>query len=119
MNYQPSFQPREMERYALADAVDVYDRDRDIYLGRLVNIHSRGSMLVGDQPLEEERLYQFDLHLPRPVNGRSIIHIGVDCLWTRNATHNGKHWAGLAIIDVCPEATEDIGGLIELLGVRV
>ncbi len=111
-----AFTAREFQRYALEGAVDVYDADRDAYLGRLVNLHARGLMLVGDQPLEEDRLYQLDLHLPRPIKGRSIVRLGVDCLWTRNADHNGKHWAGFTIIDAGPEAGEAIGLLIDILG---
>lgn len=111
-------QQRQLERYGLRDAVDVYDNLRDIYLGRLVNIHARGLMLMGDQPMEEDKLYKLDLHLPQAVNGRSTIHLGVDCLWTRNADHNGKHWAGFTIIDRSPEADDDIEGLITLLGAQ-
>lgn len=107
---------RQRERYAIEDAVDVYDNLRDIYLGRLVNIHHQGLMIIGDQPLEEDKLYKLDLHLPHPINGRNSIHLGVDCLWTRNADHNGKHWAGFTIIDASPQGTEDIDTLIQNLG---
>lgn len=122
MSDDSGFQPRALERYALAEAVDIYDGGRDVYLGRLVNIHSQGLMLIGDQPLEENKIYQLDLHLPRSVNGRNTVHLGVDCLWTRNAIDNskhwsgGKHWAGFAIIDISPEAAEDIHALISVLG---
>ncbi|MDQ2076303.1 PilZ domain-containing protein [Marinimicrobium sp. ABcell2] len=108
-------QQRGLERYGVTDAVDVYDSLRDVYLGRLVNIHRRGIMLMGDQRLEEDKLYKLDLHLPQPLNGHNTIQLGVDCLWTRNADHNGKHWAGFAIIDLSPQSAEDVDALIAAL----
>ncbi len=107
---------RQWPRYTIDDAVDVYDNLRDLYLGRLVNINTHGLMVMGDQPLDEDKLYKLDLHLPQALSGRNSIHLGVDCLWTRNADHNGKHWSGFNIIDASPQAREDIEILIQQLG---
>lgn len=106
---------RARERHEVSTAVEVYDNLRDIYLGRLVNIHTEGLMIMGDVRLEEDKLYKLDLLLPEYINERNSIHLGVDCLWVRNADHNGKHWAGFNIIDLSPQAAEDIRGLINLL----
>lgn len=104
---------RSRQRHELSQAIDVYDNTRDVYLGRVVNIHTEGLMLIGDQPFEEDCLYRLDLHLAAPVNERNSIHLGVDCLWVRNADHNGKHWAGFSIIDASPQALADIEALEE------
>lgn len=107
---------RSLERHGIHGAVDVYDNLRDVYMGRLVNIHTEGLMIIGDVRLEEDKLYKLDLHLPEHVNGRNTIHLGVDCLWVRNADHNDKHWAGFSIIDISPQGAEDIRAVIKLLG---
>lgn len=107
---------RGLKRHGIVGNVDVYDSLRDIYLGRLVNIHQQGLMIMGDIALEEDKLYQLDLNLPEPINDRTSIHLGVDCLWTRNADYNGKHWAGFAIIDLSPQTAEDIHQLVEQMG---
>lgn len=107
---------RLLERHSISGAVDVYDSLRDVYIGRLVNIHTQGLMVLGDVPLEEDKLYKLDLHLPEYINERNSIHMGVDCLWTRNADYNSKHWSGFTIIDISPQGAEDILGLIKILG---
>lgn len=108
---------RVLHRHTVSGDVDVYDSLRDIYLGRLVNIHTQGLMLVGDVPLEEDRLYELDLHLPDLENNtKQVVRIGVDCLWTRSADQNGKHWTGFTIIDSTPHATEEINKLIQSWG---
>ncbi len=107
---------RELERHNIHGDVDVYDSLRDLYIGRLVNIHSQGLMVVGDVCLEEDRLYTLDLHVPEPVNHQLAIQVGVDCLWAREADLSGKYWMGFAIIDVSSAGLESIRKLVELLG---
>lgn len=109
-------QKRALARHLVPGAVDVYDGLNDIYLGRLVNIHQRGLMLMGDRRLEEDKLYTLDLHLPQSVDGRATLQLDVDCLWTRNAEHNGKHWAGFAIIDRSTQSAAHVSALVALLG---
>lgn len=107
---------RGLHRHLISGDVDVYDSLRDIYLGRLVNIHTQGLMLVGDVALEEDRLYELDMHIPDEPNGKKVLRIGVDCLWTRAADQNGKHWTGFSIIDLTPQTTEEIYKLIQSWG---
>ena len=107
---------RELERHTINGDVDVYDNLRDLYIGRLVNIHAQGLMIVGDVALEEDRLYTLDLHVPEPVNGQTVIQLGVDCLWTRDADLSGKRWIGFSIIDISPQSSESIRELIVRLG---
>lgn len=107
---------RAMQRHAVNCDIDVYDALRDIYLGRLVNIHTQGLMLVGDVPLEEDRIYELDLHLLSDTVDKNVIRIGVDCLWTRAADQNEKHWTGFTIIDSSPHAAEEIHKLIQSWG---
>lgn len=107
---------RALHRHPISGDVDVYDSLRDIYLGRLVNIHTKGLMLVGDVPLEEDRLYELDMHIPDANNNKQVLRVGVDCLWTRAADQNGKHWTGFSIIDSTPQATDEIRKLIQSWG---
>jgi len=107
---------RRLKRYQLTDHVDIYDAMRDLHVGRLVNIHTEGLMLMGDVALEADKLYQLYLRLPRQINGRDSIQIGVDCLWARHSDDSTKHWAGCQIIDISPEGLAGIESLVELLG---
>ena len=109
----PQNYDRVMHRHVVGGDVDVYDSMRDVYLGRLVNIHTQGLMVVGDVPLEEDRLYELDMHMLDENNLKQVIRIGVDCLWTRAADENGKHWTGFNIIDSNPRAAEVIQKLIQ------
>ncbi len=108
---------RSLHRHQIEGVVDVYDGLRDIYVGRVVNIHSQGLMLVGDLLLNEDCLYAFDLHLPDKEDKKNILRVGVDCLWTRPADQNGMHWSGFSIIDLTPRTFEEIQKLIQSWGI--
>lgn len=108
-----STQKRKHERHSPEQVVDVYDTARDVYLGRLVNIHANGLMVIGDISCEEDHLYKLDLQLSKPINNRNTIHVGADCMWTRDAGDNAKLWSGFSIIDVSPEGSADIDNLIK------
>lgn len=104
---------RQRERFSVTQDVDVYDALRDVYIGRLVNIHDKGLMLIADKPLTEDTLYTFDIHLPLPINNLNAIQIGVDCLWVRDADLAGKYWMGFSIIDATEETLSIISQLIK------
>jgi hypothetical protein len=107
---------RALERHSVNGDIDVYDSLRDIYIGRLVNIHAQGLMIVGDIALDEDRLYEIDMHIPTTSNQKRLLRLGVDCLWARSADQNGKIWIGFSIIDVSSTAAEEIRRLIEVWG---
>jgi PilZ domain len=102
---------RLLIRHLVNCDVDVYDSLRDLYLGRLVNIHRSGLMIVGEALLQEDKLYELDMHLPLE---NKVLRLGVDCLWTRAADEYKKYWTGFGIIDFSPEASEEIRKLIEM-----
>lgn len=104
---------RQSERYSVTQDVDVYDALRDVYIGRLVNVHAKGLMLIADKPLKEDTLYTLDVHLPLPIRNLESIQLGVDCLWVRDADLAGKYWMGFSIIDASEEAQLIIDQLIK------
>ena len=102
---------RALERHTINCDVDVYDSVGDVYVGRLVNIHAQGLMLIGNVMLEEDKLYEVDMHLP---SDNKVLRLSVDCLWVRAADQLGKFWVGFTIIDLSPAASLEIEKLIKL-----
>lgn len=106
---------RKLPRHALSGPVNIYDRVSQSFLGRLVNVHTEGLMIMGNHPFTADCIYQLDLQLPEPIDDCEMIFIGVDCLWSRSEDAH-THWAGCKIIDASEDALGKIGRLIELLG---
>ncbi|MBU3069459.1 PilZ domain-containing protein [Aestuariicella sp. G3-2] len=106
---------RNLDRFGVVGSVEVYDANRDLYLGRLANIHEQGLMLLGEMPMQADHVYQLNLILPTPVCGDTSIRLGVDCLWVRSLDDDPVCWAGCHIIDMSEQAREQVQALVALL----
>lgn len=106
---------RRLPRNELNATIDVWDALSDEHLGRLVNIHTEGLMLLSDHPLTENRLYQLRLTLPQNLSVTGELFLGADCLWVRASDDSGSHWSGCQIIDLADESLLLIKLLIERL----
>ena len=103
---------RKLERHEFLLPVPAVDAASGETLGALVNISIEGLMLMSNQALETNRLYQVTLALPEAISGHSEIELGVDCLWTRDDEQFGHHWSGFQIIDASQDAIKVIEQLI-------
>jgi len=103
---------RRLSRRAIQQSITIVDVMTDQVLGRLVNIHREGFMLVGTGPVTVDSLYQLSLQLSVPVNGQNQIAVGGDCLWTRADEGGSQHWAGFHIIDISAQSLELIDALV-------
>ena len=115
MSEAQNSEQRRLQRHRLNVPVEVFDSNRNLRLGRLVDIHRQGLMLLGDQPLQVDSLYQLELRLPEPLQGDAVLLLGVDCLWTRGEEGASSHWSGLQIIDLSEHAERQIDDLVALM----
>jgi len=97
---------RRLKRAAVQQVILVRDSLRDIEVGRIVNIHEEGFMLIGGDSVKENCLYQMKFLLSTPVGGVSELDIGAECLWVRETVGDDRYWAGFHILDIAPD---DVG----------
>lgn len=108
---------RKLKRYQLTALVDIVNHQSQDMVGRLVNVHTEGLMIIGEFAFEEEKIYSLDLVLPKTFE-KSTITLEVDCLWTRpSQDQHAVLWSGFSIVNCTEEARSDIEVLIEAMGV--
>lgn len=104
---------RVSPRKRVNEKIQVRDLNTDELIGNLVNISAGGLMLLSEIPLTPNRLFQFSLSLPAPINGITVIEFGAECLWVQDDTEtSGPCWAGFQIIDISDLGTTLIEQLI-------
>ncbi len=103
---------RKHQRQELNTTILIRNAMNRDFIGELVNITVEGLMIISDQEMSTNSIFQFSLELPEPINGMTHIDLGVDCLWSRSAENVDRHWSGYQIIDASPEALETIDALI-------
>jgi len=112
---------RKLERVTIAEPLMVYDALSQQPLGRIVNIHTEGLLLIGDHLLSKEELYHVELRLPQEVGLTSILPLMIDCLWVQPGINDSEnvlsHWSGCAIIDASIETQATIAHLMARLAV--
>ena len=97
---------RQKKRESIDNIVLVKDAMSGSELGHLVNISRDGFMLVGQNDLKEERLYQLELHSEELFVEHNPLVVGAECLWVKQQNDISLQWAGFQIIDISPEAVE-------------
>ena len=90
---------RHRRRHQLAEEILVVDQLRNESVGRLVNLHQEGLMLVGRE-IPKNAPLQVILVLPNSINQQENIVIGIECLWSQRADlQEPLYWSGCSIID--------------------
>lgn len=107
---------RSRERKEINQVIPITDVINDREIGELINITVEGIMMISDENIETQSIFQYSLKLPGPINGLETLEIGVDCLWCRKAEDYSRYWAGFQIIDASAETIAVIENLIEHYG---
>lgn len=103
---------RSLVRHELNATIDIWDALTDEHLGRLVNISSAGLMLMTDQKMVENKLYQLRLTLPQSLSADGEMSFAADCLWVKTLGNEQSSWAGCQIIDISEAGLVNIELLI-------
>lgn len=106
-------QRRAQERKELNQPITVQDIINNRPIGELVNISANGLMLITEEHIETNSIFQLSLRMPNEINGHSNLDVGVDCLWCRKVDNFNRYWAGFQVIDASDETNEIIQLLIE------
>ena len=113
---------RKHPRHNIGDCISVVDVASGQDLGRVANLSLEGLMLVNNQPLNADCIYQLKLiidgsQIPGAGYDLREVIIGVDCLWASPAksTSASAYWSGCQIIDISESDFEAIKQLIEAI----
>ena len=107
---------RSLERLDVPQLVVVYDQIHERELGTIVNMHEEGFMLIGEEDLGEDGVFQMRFEFAEPVRGVNQLVIGAECLWTNETGVGDKLWAGFHIIDISGEDKRVIADLVKQIG---
>ncbi len=102
---------RQTPRKIAAQTISARDINSNHTLGNLVNMNSEGLMLLSPAPIESGLVFQVELQLKIPFQGRGFLHLGIESMWCSNANEPGHYWTGFRIIDVSLSTLELIEAL--------
>ncbi|MDR2140334.1 MAG: PilZ domain-containing protein [Deltaproteobacteria bacterium] len=107
---------RELSRRELIYYLRVTDLLNSQELGRMVDIHTKGLLLMGSTALTIGRDYLISLELPKALqeHGASDINIKARAIWCRPSLTQPYVENGLMFIEPSQEAKDAIENLIQI-----
>ena len=113
---------RAHQRRELSAPLPVIDALTGESMGALINVTVEGLMLMCNQEIDSQQIYQIRLCLPNAAGEIDTtcstddtdlhINVSVDCLWCRGEESHQRYWAGFQIVDATQRATKLIEKLI-------
>lgn len=107
------FNQRKVARRHLIYYLRVFDRDSKELLGNLVDISTRGIMLVSDHPLEVGKSFHLRMYLPETVEGSREVEFTAESRWCQNDANPDFYDTGFELIDPAPQFLEAVDKLID------
>ncbi len=86
---------RRLERHRVSNSLEVFDLDTGDLLGKVVDLHVEGLMLLSERPLEMFRPYALQVNLPMNLNGMTEFMLDAETMWRRESIAGGQFWTGL------------------------
>ena len=81
----------------MSNSLEVFDLDTGDLLGKVVDLHVEGLMLLSDRPLEMFRAYALQVNLPMNLNGLTEFILDAETMWRRESIAGGQFWTGLGL----------------------
>lgn len=83
--------------------INVVDTMTGQVIGKLSNLSETGMLLVLDEPVPSDALFQLRFALPVDNGPGRVCDVGAHELWSDEAAAPGHVWTGYRFIDVGPE----------------
>lgn len=91
---------RRARRRKASDLIPVTDMMTERVVGHIGNLSESGMLLIANELLVDDALYQFQFALPDAHGKTTPVEVGTHLLWTDRASAPGQAWTGLRFIAV-------------------
>jgi hypothetical protein len=109
---------RKLKRWHLIYYLRVIERHTNCAIGHLIDISEEGMMLVSEEPIPIDRVFQFQMMLPEQIAGTKVWEFDAKSLWCEPDLNPDLHKTGFHLINVLPEDIGTIECLIDDYGFR-
>ena len=107
---------RKLKRRHLIYYLTVLDRDTEKHIGYLVDITTKGIMLMSEYPIEVGTILQLKILLQTDMSQNEYLHFDAKTMWCRKSINENSYDTGLELLNVRAEDFAEIEKIIEELG---
>lgn len=107
---------RKLKRRHLIYYLKVMDRDSDSLLGFLVDITTKGIMIMSEEPIKAGRIFHLKILLPTDDMNKKHLIFDAKSLWSEQSVNTDFYDTGFELINVNTKDFESIDKIIYKLG---
>ena len=107
---------RRARRRKAHEPIQVTDAMTGQVIGHIGNLSESGMLLLANQPLANDALYQFRFPLPAADGRPASLEIGAHLLWSDEASAPGQHWTGFRFIGQSDRQVRQLRAWVETPG---
>jgi hypothetical protein len=104
---------RSVPRRHLIYYLRVFDTETNSLLGNLVDISTRGIMVVSDKKIESGKRYRLKMVLPDSLEGSKDVEFDAESRWCQNDTNPDFYDTGFELIDPHASFLDVVDRLVE------
>ncbi len=109
---------RKLRRQHIMFYSRVFDRQTGTFMGYLGNLTETGAMIISEEALETEKVYDLRIDLPEDIYGQPILNLTVRSVWCQRDIDPNFYNIGFAMQDISEEDGELITQIIEDYGLQ-
>ena len=88
------YEKRRLKRRHLIYYLRVFDRNTSELVGHLVDITAKGIMLISENPVELEALFQLKMDLPQGMGDKEQLYFDARSVWQKRDINPNFHNTG-------------------------
>ncbi len=109
---------RELKRRHLIYYLKVYNGKSKNPLGFMADIHSKGIMLISDDSIFTDKVYNLRMELPQPIGKKTHVEFSAKSLWSKKGTISDFFETGFSLEEVDEESIATIESVIKFFGFK-
>ena len=107
---------RKHKRRHLIYYLRVFDRSSDQLLGHLVDITHDGALLISEDPISPEELFQLRMALPEEIDDKEFLDFNGVSIWCKRDVNPDFFVTGFRFINLSEHDITTVARLIEDFG---
>ena len=108
---------RNIKRRYLMYFLRIFDKKQDRFIGNLVDITTDGIMVMSENPIETNTVFQLKMYLPEKIKGKEEISFDARSIRSNKETRPAFYFTGFQYQKVDPDDAEIIKNLIDNFGI--
>jgi hypothetical protein len=109
---------RNLKRRHLIYYLRVFDRNKGVFIGHLIDVTMGGIMLISEEPIKVGELYQLRMTLPSEMLGQKYLDIEGKSVWCAQDINPDFYNTGFEVISTTGLQMQIVDHLISQYGFR-